>query len=68
MEKEQFNFRKGKGTRDAIGLIRTIGEIYKIKMCMQYLLTSKKHLSGLEKLMGILKKIYCGLEGDEALK
>ena len=28
MGKEQFDFRKGKGTRDAIGLIRTIGERY----------------------------------------
>ena len=28
MEVEQFGFRKGKGTRDGIGLIRTIGEIY----------------------------------------
>ena len=26
LEEEQFGFRKGKGTRDAIGLIRTIGE------------------------------------------
>ena len=25
---EQFDFRKGKGRRDAIGLIRTIGERY----------------------------------------
>ena len=27
-EEEQFGFRKGKGTRDAIGLIRTIRERY----------------------------------------
>ena len=47
VEEEQFGFRKGKGTRDAIGLIRTIRERYieSIKMCMQYLLTSKKDLT-----------------------
>ena len=28
LEEEQFGFRKGKGTRYAIGLIRTIGERY----------------------------------------
>ena len=28
MEEEQFGFRKGKSTRDATGLIRTIGERY----------------------------------------
>ena len=28
MEEEQFGFRKGKGTRDAIGLIRTMEERY----------------------------------------
>ncbi|KAJ4428824.1 hypothetical protein ANN_25817 [Periplaneta americana] len=28
LEEEQFGFRKGKGTRDAIGLLRTIGERY----------------------------------------
>ena len=28
MEEEQFGFRKEKGARDAIGLIRTIGERY----------------------------------------
>ena len=28
MEEEQFGFRKGKGTRDAIGLIQTIGGRY----------------------------------------
>ena len=26
LEEEQFSFRKGKGTRDTIGLLRTIGE------------------------------------------
>ena len=47
LEEEQFGLRKLKGTRNAIGLIRTIGERYieNIKMCMQYLLTSKKHLT-----------------------
>ena len=28
LEEDQFGFMKGKGTRDAIGLIRTIGERY----------------------------------------
>ncbi|KAJ4448362.1 hypothetical protein ANN_10378 [Periplaneta americana] len=28
LEEEQFGFKKGKGTRDAIGLLRTIGERY----------------------------------------
>ena len=28
LEEEQFRFRKGKDTRDAIGLTRTIGERY----------------------------------------
>ena len=28
MEKEQFGFRKGKGTRDEIGLLQTIRERY----------------------------------------
>ena len=28
LEEEQFGFRKGRGTRDAVGLVQTIGERY----------------------------------------
>ena len=40
-EEEQFGLRKGKRTRDAIGLIRTIGYIEKDKDVYAVFITSK---------------------------
>ena len=61
MEEEQFGFRKGKGTRDAIGLIRTIGETYieKYKYVYAVFVDLEKAFDEVDwkKLMGILKKI-----------
>ena len=61
MEEEQFGFRKGRGTRDAIGLIRTIGERYieKDKNVYAVFVNLEKAIDRVEwkKLMGILKKI-----------
>lgn len=37
---EQFGVRKGKGTRDAIGLLKTIGE----RLGLFYILILRKHL------------------------
>ena len=47
MEEEQFGFRKGKGTRDAIGLIQTIGERYieKDKDVYAVFVDLEKHLT-----------------------
>ena len=62
MEKEQFGFRKGKGTRDAIRLIRTIGErcrpIEKDKDQYAVFVDLEKAFDRVDwnKLMGILKK------------
>ena len=61
MEEEQFGFRKGKGTRDAIGLIQTIGERYieKDKDVYTVIVDLEKAFDRVDwkKLMGILKKI-----------
>ena len=47
MEEEHFGFRKGKGTRDETGLIRTIGERYieKYKDVYAVSVDLKKHLT-----------------------
>ena len=61
MEEEQFGFRKGKTTRDAIGLIRTIGEKYieKDKDMYAVFVDLEKAFDRVDwkKLKGILKKI-----------
>ena len=63
MEEEQFGFRKGKGTRDAIGLIQTIGETYIQKKNDKHVYAVFVDLEKAfdrvdwKKLMGILKKI-----------
>ena len=61
LEEEQFGFRKGKGARDAIGLIRTIGERYieKDKDVYAVSVDLEKAFSRVnwKKLMGNLKKI-----------
>ena len=61
LEEEQFGFRKGKGTKDAIGLIRTIGERYieKDKDVYAVFVDLEKVFDRVDwkKLMGILKKI-----------
>ena len=61
MEEQQFGFRKGKGTRDAIGLIRIIGERYKEidKDVYAVFVDLEKAFDRVdwEKLMRILKKI-----------
>ena len=61
MEEEQFGFRKGKGTRDAIGLIQTIVERYieKDKDVYTVFVDLEKEFDRVDwkKLMGILKKI-----------
>ncbi|KAJ4445719.1 hypothetical protein ANN_12404 [Periplaneta americana] len=60
LEEEQFGFRKGKGTRDAIGLLRTIGERYleKNKEVYVIFMDVEKAFDRVDwnKLMGILKK------------
>ena len=71
MEEEQFRFRKGKSTRDAIGLIRTIGgrfiekdkDVYAVFVDIE-----KAFDSGLEKTHGDPEERWCELEGEEALK
>ena len=61
LEEEQFVFRKGKGTRDATGLIQTIGERYieKDKDVYAIFVALEKAFDRVDwkKLMGILKKI-----------
>ena len=61
LEEEQFCFRKGNGTRDAIGMIRTIGERYIEKYTDLYAVSVdlEKAFDRVDwkKLMGILKKI-----------
>ena len=61
LEEEQFGFRKGKGTRDAIGLIRTIGERYieKDKDVYAVFVDLEKEFDNVnwKELVGILKKI-----------
>ena len=61
MEEEQFDFRKRKGTKDAIGLIRTIGERYieKDKDVHAIFVDLEKVFDRVdwEKHMGILKKV-----------
>ena len=61
LEEEQFGFRKGKGTRDAIGLIRTMGERYieKDKDVYAVFVDLEKAFDRVDwkKLMEILKKI-----------
>ena len=56
MEEEQFGFRKGKGTRDAIWLIPTIGERYKDVYAVFVDLEKAFDRVDWKKLMGILKK------------
>ena len=67
MEEEQFDFRKRKGTKDAIGLIRTIGERYieKDKDMYTVFVDLEKAFDRVDwkKLMGILKKT--GVDGKE---
>ena len=64
LEEEQFDFRKGKSTRVAIGLIRTIGERYieKHKDVYAVFVVLEKALCRVDwkKLMGIIKKIAVG--------
>ena len=61
LEEGQFGFRKGKGTRDAIGLIRTIVERYIVKYKGVYavFLDLEKAFDRVDwkKLIGFLKKI-----------
>ena len=59
LEEEQFGFRKGNGTRAAIGLIRTIGERYIEKDVYAVFVDLEKAFDRVDwkKLMGILKKI-----------
>ena len=61
LEEEQFCFRKGKRTRDAIGLIRTIGERYIVKYKDMYAvfvdLEKAFDRVNWKKLMWILKTI-----------
>ena len=61
IEEEQFGFRKGKGTRDAIGVIRTIWERYieTYKDVYVVFVDLEKAFDRVDwkKLMGILKKI-----------
>ncbi|KAJ4444695.1 hypothetical protein ANN_06492 [Periplaneta americana] len=60
LKEVQFDFRKGKGTRDAIGLLRTIGGIYLEKNKVYVLFVDlEKAFDRVDwnKLMGILKKI-----------
>ena len=61
LEDEQFGFRKGKGTRNAIGLIRTIGERYieKDKDVYAVFVDLEKAFDRVNwgKLWGILNKI-----------
>ena len=47
LKEEQFGFRKGKGTRDPIGLIRTIGERFteKDKDVYGVFVDPEKHLT-----------------------
>ena len=58
LEEEQFGFRKGKGTRAAIGLIRTIGERYIVKDVYAVFVDLKKAFDRVDwkKLIEILKK------------
>ncbi|KAJ4432752.1 hypothetical protein ANN_21390 [Periplaneta americana] len=67
LEEEQFGFRKGKGTRDAIGLLRTIGERYLEKNKEVYIvfMDLEKAFDRVDwnKLIEILKKI--GLDWKE---
>ena len=71
-EEEEFGFRKGKGTRDAIGLIRAIGERYieKDKDVYAVFVDLEKSISQgpLEETNGDPEENWCGLEGEEALK
>ena len=68
MEEEQFGFKKGKGTRDALGLIRTIGERYieKDKYVYTVFVDLEKALDRVDwnKLNGDPKENWCGLEGE----
>ena len=61
LEEEQFGFRKCKGTRDAIWLIRTVGERYieKYKDVYAVFADLEKAFDRVDwkTLMGILKKI-----------
>ena len=61
LEEEQFGFRKGRGTRDAIGLLRTIGERYleKGKEVFVVFVDLEKAFDRVNwvKLLEILKKI-----------
>ena len=72
MEEEQFGFRKRKGTRGAIGLIRTIGERYiekdKDVFAVSVDLEKAFSQSGLEETHRDPEENWCGLEGEEALK
>ena len=58
---EQFDFKKGKGSRDAIGLIWTITERYieKVKDVYAVFVDFEKAFDRVawKKLMGILKKM-----------
>ncbi|KAJ4432691.1 hypothetical protein ANN_21314 [Periplaneta americana] len=59
-EEEQFSFRKGKGTRHANGLLRTIGERYlKNKEVYVVFVDLEKAFDRVHwnKLIGIIKKI-----------
>ena len=69
---EQFGFRKGKATRDAIGLIRTIGERYieKDKDVCTIFVDLGKAFDGVvwKKLMGNLNKICVDLYMKQQIK
>ncbi|KAJ4432498.1 hypothetical protein ANN_21118 [Periplaneta americana] len=66
LEKEQFDFRKERGTRDATGLLRTVGERYleKNKEVYVVFVNLEKAFDRVNwnKLMGILKKIGVDLK------
>ena len=71
MEEDQFDFRKRKGTRDVIGLIRTIGERYIEKDKNVYAVfvdLVKVYGSGLEETHGDPEENSSGLEEQDTLK
>ena len=71
LEEEQFGFRKGKVTGNAIGLIRAIGERYieKDKNVYAVFVDLEKAFYRVDwkKLMGILKKIGVHWKGRRLL-
>ena len=68
---EQLGFRKGKDTRDAIGLIPTIGERYiekdkdVHKICRWYGLASRRWKDAEEHAHGAKWKMWCLWDEDK---